>query len=114
MSTSVLFIGDPHFQVSNIPEVELFMEKIINLATEKQPDIIVIAGDILHTHERLHTIALNKAYELVDNMRKITKTYVLVGNHDYIQNQQFLTDNHWMNAMKEWKNTVIVDQVLET
>jgi DNA repair exonuclease SbcCD nuclease subunit len=113
MSTSVLFIGDPHFQVSNIPEVELFMEKIINLATEKQPDIIVIAGDILHTHERLHTIALNKAYELVDNMRKITKTYVLVGNHDYIQNQQFLTDNHWMNAMKEWKNTTIIDYVLK-
>ena len=50
MPTSVLFIGDPHFQVSNIPEVELFMEKIINLATEKKPDIIVIAGDILHTH----------------------------------------------------------------
>ena len=113
MPTSVLFIGDPHFQVSNVPEIELFMEKIINLATEKKPDIIVIAGDILHTHERLHTIALNKAYELVDNMRQITKTYVLVGNHDYIQNQQFLTDNHWMNAMKEWKNTVIVDYVLK-
>lgn len=113
MPTSVLFIGDPHFQVSNIPEVELFMEKIINLATEKKPDIIVIAGDILHTHERLHTIALNKAYELVDNMRKITKTYVLVGNHDYIQNQQFLTDNHWMNAMKEWKDTFIIDYVLK-
>lgn len=113
MPTSVLFIGDPHFQISNIPEIELFMEKIINLATEKKPDIIVIAGDILHTHERLHTIALNKAYELVDNMRKITKTYVLVGNHDYIQNQQFLTDNHWMNAMKEWKDTVIIDYVLK-
>ena len=113
MPTTVLFIGDPHFQVANIPEIELFMEKIINLATEKKPDIIVIAGDILHTHERLHTIALNKAYELVDNMRKITKTYVLVGNHDYIQNQQFLTSNHWMNAMKEWKDTIIVDYVLK-
>ena len=112
MPTSVLFIGDPHFQVNNIPEVELFMERIINLATEKQPDRIVIAGDILHTHERLHTLALNKAYELVDNMRMISKTYVLVGNHDYISNQQFLTDNHWMNGMKEWKNTVIVDSVL--
>lgn len=83
MPTTVLFIGDPHFQVNNMPEVELFMEKIINLATEKQPDRIVIAGDILHTHERLHTLALNKAYELVDNMRLIAKTYVLVGNHDY-------------------------------
>lgn len=113
MPTSVLFIGDPHFQISNIPEVELFLERITNLATQKKPDIIVIAGDLLHTHERLHTIALNKAYELIDNMRKITKTYILVGNHDYISNSQFLSENHWMNGMKEWNNTVIVDKVIK-
>ena len=65
MPTSIIFIGDPHIQVTNIVEVELFMERIINLVTKKQPDIIIIAGDLLHTHERLHTIALNKAYELV-------------------------------------------------
>lgn len=113
MPTTILFIGDPHFQISNIQEVDLFLEKIINLATKKNPDIIVIAGDILHTHERLHTLALNKAYELIDNMRKITKTYVLVGNHDYINNQQFLTNNHWMNGLKEWNNTIIVDNVIK-
>ena len=112
MAVSILFIGDPHFQVNNINEVDLFLEKITTLATEKQPDLIIIAGDILHTHERLHTIALNKAYDLVNIMRNITKTYVLVGNHDYIQNQQFLTKNHWMNALKEWHNTVIVDEVI--
>jgi len=112
MNTSVIFIGDPHFQVSNIEEVEIFIKRITDLVLEKKPDIVVIGGDLLHTHERLHTIALNKAYEFVDKMRKITKTYVLVGNHDYIQNQQFLTDNHWMNAMKDWKNTVIVDNVI--
>jgi DNA repair exonuclease SbcCD nuclease subunit len=113
MPTTILFIGDPHFQISNIQEVDLFLEKIINLATKKNPDIIVIAGDILHTHERLHTLALNKAYDLIDNMRKITKTYVLVGNHDYINNQQFLTNNHWMNGLKEWNNTIIVDNVIK-
>ena len=112
MSVRILFIGDPHIQVANIPEVELFTEKLINLATEKQPDLIVLAGDLLHTHERLHTLALNKAYELVDNMRSISKTYVLVGNHDYIQNQQFLTENHWMNGLKDWKDTVVVDKVI--
>jgi DNA repair exonuclease SbcCD nuclease subunit len=112
MNVNVLFIGDPHFQVSNIQEVNMFLERIIKLATEKQPDIIIIAGDLLHTHERLHTDALNKAYELVDSMRKISKTYVLVGNHDYCNNQAFLTQNHWMNGMKEWDNTTIVDVVV--
>jgi len=110
--TTVLFIGDPHFQVSNILEVDIFIGKINELAIKKKPDIIICAGDLLHNHERLHTIPLNKAYELINKMRTISKTYVLVGNHDYIQNQQFLTNNHWMNGMKEWHNTVIVDKVL--
>jgi DNA repair exonuclease SbcCD nuclease subunit len=112
MSVKILFIGDPHIQVSNLPEVEIFMERLINLATERKPDLIVIAGDLLHTHERLHTLALNKAYDMVNDMRLIAKTYVLVGNHDYIQNQQFLTQNHWMTGLKEWDNTVIVDSVV--
>lgn len=111
--TTVLFIGDPHFQTTNIPEVDLFLDKIQKLAIDKNPDLIVIAGDILHNHERLHTIALNKAYDLVNSMKAIAKTYILVGNHDYISNQQFLTDNHWMNGMKSWENTVIVDKVME-
>jgi DNA repair exonuclease SbcCD nuclease subunit len=110
--TTVMFIGDPHIQTSNLPEVELCIKRLTDLAIERQPDLIIIAGDTLHTHERLNTIPLNKAYNLIDNMRKITKTYVLVGNHDYIQNQQFLTDNHWLNGMKEWKNTFIVDKVM--
>ena len=112
MPLNILFVGDPHIQVANILEVELLIEGLINLATERKPDLIILAGDLLHTHERLHTLALNKAYEMVDSMRLISKTYVLVGNHDYIQNQQFLTGNHWMNGMKEWENCVIVDKVV--
>jgi DNA repair exonuclease SbcCD nuclease subunit len=81
-AVTVLFIGDPHFMISNIPEVEIFIERMTALAQEKNPDLIIVAGDLLHTHERLHTLPLNKAYEFVDKMRKISKTYVLVGNHD--------------------------------
>jgi DNA repair exonuclease SbcCD nuclease subunit len=110
--TKILIVGDPHFQVSNIPEVEIFIERITQLAYTKKPDLIIILGDLLHTHERLHTLPLNKAYELVDKMRNISKTYVLVGNHDTCNNQQFLNDNHWMNGMKEWYNTVIIDRVV--
>jgi len=112
MSVKIIFIGDPHIKVSNLPEVEIFMERIINLATEQKPDLIVIAGDLLHNHERIHVLALNKAYEMVNNMRLIAKTYILVGNHDMCNNQQFLTSNHWMNGLKEWHNTIIADKVL--
>jgi len=112
MTLSVLAIGDPHFKIENIPEVELFIDRIEKLAKEKKPDLIICLGDLLHTHERIHTTPLNKAYEFIERMRKITLTYVIVGNHDYIQNQQYLTENHWMNGMKEWDDVVIVDKVI--
>ena len=108
----VLAIGDPHFKTSNIKEVEVFIERILTLSTQITPDIIVILGDLLHEHERLHTTPLNKAYEFVKKMSKITLTYVVVGNHDLINNQQFLTKNHWMNAMKDWPNVKVVDDIV--
>jgi hypothetical protein len=108
----VIAIGDPHFRTDNIPEVELFIDKLEELVKNENPDFIVILGDVLHTHERLHTIPLNKAYEFVNRMRNISKTFVLVGNHDYTANCQFLTENHWMNGMKEWSNVTIVDKVI--
>jgi UDP-2,3-diacylglucosamine pyrophosphatase LpxH len=80
--TTFLVIGDVHIKTDNIQEVDIFIEKIKNLALEKKPDIIILLGDILHEHERIHTTSLNKAYELIDILRQIQKTYVLVGNHD--------------------------------
>lgn len=108
----ILVIGDPHFRIDNIPEVELFITKIEALAKERNPKMIICLGDLLHTHERIHTIPLNKAYEFIKKLSVIAFTVVLVGNHDYIQNQQFLTENHWMNAMKSWENVLIVDKVI--
>ena len=109
---SVLFIGDPHFQLNNLNEIDNFIKQILEIIIRKNPDIVVIAGDILHTHERLHTIVLNKATEFIHAVSKIKKTYVLVGNHDYISNTQFLSDSHWMNSLKKWDNVVIVDKVI--
>ena len=109
---TVLFIGDPHIQIDNITEVKLCIEKLILLAEEKKPTFIVLAGDLLHNHERLHITPLNISYEFINKMRNISKTYILVGNHDYCNNSQFLSENHWMNGLKEWKNVVIVDKVI--
>jgi predicted phosphodiesterase len=111
--TKILCIGDPHFRVDNVLEIDEFIEKLLPLVDKTKPDYVVVLGDLLHTHERLHTIPLNKAYDFIDKLRQKTKTFVLVGNHDYIQNQQFLTENHWMNGLKEWDNVVIVDKVIE-
>ena len=108
----IIAIGDPHFRVDNIPEVDMFIDRMEALAKAESPNVIIILGDVLHTHERIHTIPLNKAYEFIQKMSEIAPTYVLVGNHDYIQNQQFLTENHWMNGMKSWGNVWVVDRVV--
>lgn len=110
-STSIIVIGDQHFKVSNIPEVELFIKKITALVEKKKPNFIVLLGDLLDTHERLHVIPLNKAYEFIDNMRNIATTYILVGNHDMQNNKEYLSTNHWLNPLKEWENVIVVDKV---
>ena len=113
MTVKVLVCGDPHIQVNNITEINMFMNKLMESATQNKPDFFVCLGDVLHTHEHLHSMAMNKAYEFINNMRQITKTFVLVGNHDAYNNQIYLNDNHWMNGMKEWDNTTIVDRIVK-
>ena len=79
---TVVAVGDPHFQTTNIPEVNMFIDRLESMCKELKPDLIVILGDLLHTHERLHVTPYNKALEFVTKMRNITDTIVLVGNHD--------------------------------
>jgi predicted phosphodiesterase len=109
MITKIIAIGDQHFKVDNIPEIELFIEKIIDIVNEKQPDLVVLLGDMLDTFDRINIYALNKACEFINRLRKISKTIVIVGNHD-MGALSFLTQNHWLNPLKEWENAVIVDK----
>jgi len=108
----IITVGDPHIQTDNIPEVNFFLDKLEELLKKENPDLCIILGDVLHTHERLHTMALNKAYEMVRRIKAITEVYMIVGNHDSINNQVFLDENHWMNGMKEWENVTVVDTVV--
>ena len=109
----ILFIGDPHIKQDNNEEVDILIHEIDRICSTEHFDSIIIGGDIMHYHERLFTQALNKSLEFIKKLGTIAFTYVMVGNHDYINNSQFLTDNHWMNALKYWENVKIVDQVIE-
>lgn len=78
----VIAIGDPHFRIDNVSEVDIFIEKMINLSQSEKPDLIVVLGDLLHTHERLHITPLNKACEFIEKLHSICPVIMLVGNHD--------------------------------
>lgn len=107
---AVLAIGDPHFRIDNLEDISMYIARIESLVKNEKPSFTVVLGDLLHCHEQVHTTVLNKAYTFINKLRLHSPVYVLVGNHDYINNSQFLSENHWMNAMKEWSNVFIVDK----
>ena len=107
----ILAIGDPHFKVDNVEETKIFTDNLsLFLSQNTDIEIIVVLGDVLHNHEKLHTFALNNAINffsmLISHKRRC---YCLVGNHDATSNTIFLTDNHWMNVLKGWDGLTIVD-----
>jgi DNA repair exonuclease SbcCD nuclease subunit len=110
--TTFLFIGDPHIKSDNGDEIDVLLLEIKRLFSVYKPDYIIIGGDVMHYHEKVFTSPLNKSLEFIREISKLTFTYILVGNHDYENNSQFLSDHHWMNALKEWENLKIVDRVI--
>lgn len=108
----VLTVGDIHVKTNNLDQIEKLQQIIIEKVNELKPEFVVFLGDVLDYHEKIITPCLNKACNLIKAVSSLCKLYVLVGNHDYISNTQFLSENHWMNALKQWNNVVIVDKVI--
>jgi DNA repair exonuclease SbcCD nuclease subunit len=111
MSHKILAIGDPHFRTDNVEETQSFSNELKKyLERNDDVEVIIVLGDILHTHEKLHTDALNTAVNFFKMLVSFKKnTFVLVGNHDATSNSIFLTTNHWLNILKEWGNITVVD-----
>ena len=107
-----LFIGDPHIKNDNGDDVDILLLEIHRIFNDNVFDKIIIGGDIMHYHEKVFTPSLNKSLSFIKSLSELAYTYVIVGNHDYENNSQFLTQNHWLNALKEWKNVKIVDDVV--
>jgi DNA repair exonuclease SbcCD nuclease subunit len=108
-----LFIGDVHVKTDNSEEIDILLHEIQRISKQYNFDYIIVGGDVMHYHERLFTQCLNKSISFLKSLTDIAYTYVLVGNHDYINNSEFLTQNHWMNSIKNWDNLKIVDEVIE-
>lgn len=108
---SFLVIGDPHFKTSNIKECEKLIEKVCIAVDRCKPEFIVCLGDLLDKHETIHEAPFNVALKFMEELSKRCLTFLIVGNHDYCSNQQFLTDRHPYNALKKWENMIVVDQV---
>lgn len=107
MINRILYITDLHIRIRNLEEIS---ELIQAIETCKNVSLIVIGGDVLNK-KYINKACFDEAERLIRVCSKVAMTYVLVGNHDYIDDSQFLTDKHWMNHIKKWPNVVIVDTV---
>jgi len=108
-SVKALVIGDPHYTKNNVMECDRFTEEILKVAKTVSPDIIVLLGDQLDEHEKVDVFAHNSLEKLIEGLSNITVTYILMGNHDFVNNKQFLTTNHIYGPYKKWPNVRIVD-----
>ena len=110
---NILLIGDPHFKVSNPLESQQFHDEVLkNIKNlEKHIDFIVILGDILDTHEKIHIQPFCRAINFLKMVATFKRTFVLIGNHDRINNNVYMTEEHPFSSLKgSIDNLVIVDK----
>jgi DNA repair exonuclease SbcCD nuclease subunit len=109
----VIFIGDLHFKKTNNKETDIIIQETLKILLNfKEKILCVLAGDLLDEHEKIFVGPLNKIIKFIDDIRNICEVIILVGNHDYENNRQFFTENHWMNSLKKWDNVTIVDKAI--
>jgi DNA repair exonuclease SbcCD nuclease subunit len=106
-----LAVGDLHIKTDNVEEINILLLEIIRIFSLNSFDYIILLGDILHTHEKILTQCLNRALNFIEKCSNLAPTYILVGNHDLTSQNLFLSDSHWMNVLKTYKNITIVDKV---
>jgi DNA repair exonuclease SbcCD nuclease subunit len=108
----ILFSGDPHIKTDNHIDVDILLSELEKICQSITVDLIIVGGDIMHYHERIFTQALNKTLHFIKTLSKYAHIDILVGNHDMINNQQFLTSNHWLNVFSE-KNISVIDKPIK-
>ncbi len=109
-----LVFTDIHIKPDNLSQIDTLILKLRKFIYQHNVNTIIILGDILHTHERVHTQCMIKACEMILTLNRSIEgnVYIVVGNHDMIDSMQYLSDNHWMVPLKYWEGVVICDKVI--
>jgi DNA repair exonuclease SbcCD nuclease subunit len=106
----VLCIGDPHFKTGNVKECEAMCNQIYKVIEQHNPDLIVVMGDVLDRHETIHVVPLTNSIKFLKRLSEYKKTYVLIGNHDRPNNNDYLSDFHPFVGIQS-DNLILVDKV---
>lgn len=110
----ILCIGDPHFKKNNTKSTDKMHRQIIYYLKKNKVDFVVVLGDTLNDFESIDMVVLNRAVKFLRDIKNITKLFLIIGNHDRINNEEAFTDLHPFYALKEWSNTTVVDDEIIT
>jgi len=108
----VIIVGDLHFKKDNAMMSDLVILKIMEKIKETKPDFVVLLGDILDGHERIHGPTQNKASRFIRHIAAICPVIIIVGNHDRPDPSTYLTEESCFFQMKGISNIHIADRVL--
>lgn len=108
---NILIVGDPHFKLNNVVDCQDMASQIVQIAKDKQPDMIVVLGDTLDRHDVINMIPLCQSVDFLKQLQDISKVYLIIGNHDRRNNKIYMTEEHPFTALKYWNNIDIIDTI---
>lgn len=107
---SICIIGDPHFKEGNKRETDKLLIDCKRLISIRNPDFIVILGDVFDEGEYPYIGVILRVIEFIIELKNMKPLYILVGNHDRPNPKVFLTDEHVLGMFKTYPNVTIVDR----
>ena len=107
---ALLAIGDLHLKIPSMEEVKLVCKKCIGIVKEKNVTRVCFVGDLHDSFAKMFLLCWNVIVDIFEEFSDIVPTYYIIGNHDALNNQIFLDNNHFFNAFKKWKNVYIIDK----
>ena len=86
MPLKIICIGDLHIKISNMSRAKEMTSRIIETVKDIKPDFVVVMGDTLDRFNDVKTEALTLAIDFLSELHKISKVFLLIGNHDLPNN----------------------------
>lgn len=102
-------IGDVHISDRHLNLSHEAMENTLELIRKRPgPAVAVVMGDILDRHDNVKLTHMNMAISFIKRMSSMLPTIVLIGNHDRVNNQDYMSDVHPFMGMGDVKGELYI------
>lgn len=110
----ILVIGDPHFMKHNSYETDQLFSEIENIYNKHGKLYTVVLGDVLNDFGSIPLLAQCRAIKFLEMCHShSTHLFILVGNHDRINQKVFCNEYSSLRALKLWSHTTVVDSPID-